>query len=152
MGLYVTVTLVWGILIDENKYDELINPYRMFTKTIAFKECIEKYVDWGYIKPENVATIKIYEFGNNFVEYLNHQISDIPKIKFYYNDDHIVLGCKVDDLCDTKAGFNTVTTSVVNMDKLVNNAEKFDDYIKDVCDLLEMRWMQGSVLVVTNAN
>lgn len=154
MGLEVTVTLVWGVVFDKKNYIELAESYEMFTKTIAFQECIKEYQD-KYIddldkKPENIEMIEYSEFGKNFVKYLNHQISDIPKIKFYYNNDHIILGFKVDNLCDTKAGFNVVTTSIVNIDKLIKNAEKWDDYIKDVCDLLEIRWLQGNILVVSD--
>lgn len=159
MGLDVEVFLMWGVSFDEKLYIELQNSYTMFTKTISFKNCVQKYQDKEIINynlnPENIEIIgnSIFgdKFGDEFVKYLNHQISDIPKIKFYYNDDHIVLGFKVDNLCDTKAGSNVVTTSIVNIDKILKNAEKWDDYIKDVCDLLEMRWLQGNILVVTYA-
>lgn len=155
MGLNVTVSLMWGVVFDEKMYVELLSSYEMFTKTITFKECNKKYLDEEIVdpdvKPENIEMIVNTVFGEEFVKYLNHQISDIPKIKFYYNNDHIVLGFKVDNLCDTKAGFNVITTNNVNIDKILKNAEKWDDYIKDVCDLLEMRWLQGNILVVTNA-
>jgi hypothetical protein len=152
MGLYIEVILIWGIHFSQQQLKNLTHIFQQFSETETFAK-YSTQMDKDVEDPDNLGDMLILtdgEMGHLFEVFLNQQITLIPELKFHYylgsEGPVITLGHTVKVLCDTKAGFNTVTVSDIDTPN-----QPLGRALAAIGEQLNIKLPEGKLFVVTEA-